>query len=882
MAAKTFTDHRALVLSYELREAMLGIINPGIYCGFDTLAKTSTGFTISHEKTGILKTLENWEVSAPTGVYMNKYGTLVHEEQPINVNVPGETKEGLYILVAYYQRPYVGTTLPVRFEITYTLRAAENSDDLSKLNQYDTPLMTIRISGTGAARTYQMGAVPGSADMKSSSKLSLDDVESAGVRGGLGKFAELGSILKYLDNWLKEKDRVDLNMLAKLGIPNYTGAEEPANPGELPKTYNFINAVYTMWYNLYIIDDQLKKLWNKLGFPEKQPEGETVLDTLKTVWENFVALKKYLNDKDTKIWNRIGYPDKDPNNINWISISKTIWQNLLSLDTELKRYEVQTDADLKDIHDYIDGPLAQDLSTIYSTMGYKLNGNQTEPAMTSVAKTKSIWTNLVDLQNELQTKYDDLNQSNDFKVYMPTLNLPASPSSAALPAADVYKAMIIDLSNMVWSSGATTAKSGNVTLPTDTRNDHNQVIIITFGATEGGAKVDGRNIRVSALRSGDQTVSLPIYVNGYILASKQKGEGFWRVHSWNKGSVPSANVTPGLMAGFELVDGNKISGYNLNTRTQYITLDHTVGLSVLDFEPIYQAARNNFGWSGNIDNWDQMYGRHRATFNLEAPTEEMEGFEKVIKIIGNQNLYTEGDALPRQDSWCKMLWHVALPTTITDPALTFNGIDHKGNGPHRPYLKYPGDWIRIKAMNYEGNGMTWVLIDHGFANPIQLIWNNCMMNKGNDGGLGFQTYNILKHKQGGEAGGADYQVINTYIAYKWGEGDGMGIWVKDDQLHINLSLQCWGKKSASAEYWLNPCIPPVAGSSYLQFCDSRGGSGYNWQVVGYPYLVGGVSRNVVVVRDFDNGVFAFSGVLPLRMGAGTFDGDIYMKYNAPD
>ena len=40
--AKTFTDHRALVLSYELREAMLGVINPGIYCGFDTIVKTNT------------------------------------------------------------------------------------------------------------------------------------------------------------------------------------------------------------------------------------------------------------------------------------------------------------------------------------------------------------------------------------------------------------------------------------------------------------------------------------------------------------------------------------------------------------------------------------------------------------------------------------------------------------------------------------------------------------------------------------------------------------------------------------------------------------------------------------------------------------------------
>lgn len=867
MAAKTFTDHRALVLSYELREAMLGIINPGIYCGFDTLAKTSTGFTVSHDKTGILKTLENWEVSAPTGVYMNKYGTLVHEEQPINVNVPGETKEGLYILVAYYQRPYVGTTLPVRFEITYTLRAAESSSDLSRLNQYDTPLMTIRISGTGAARTYQMGAVPGSADMKSSDKLSLDDVESAGVRGGLGKFAELGSILKYLDNWLKEKDRVDLNMLAKLGIPNYTGAEDPANPGELPNTYNFINAVYTMWYNLYIIDDQLKKLWDKLGFPEKQPEGETVLNTLKTVWENFVALKKYLNDEDTKIWNRIGYPDKNPSNINWISIFKTIWQNLLSLDTELKRYEVQTDADLKGIHDYIDGPLAQDLSTIYSTMGYKLNGSQTEPAMTSVAKTKSIWTNLVALQNELQTKYDDLNQSNDFKVYMPTLNLPASPSSAALPAADIYKAMVVDLSNMVWSSGATTAKSGNVTLPTDTRNDHNQVIIITFGATEGGAKVDGRNIRVGALRSGDQTVSLPIYVNGYILASKQKGEGFWRVHSWNKGSVPAANVTPGLMAGTEIINGNNIHDYSSNT--QWIRISNTVGISYLDYQPLYDAARNNFGWTGTITNGNQRYGNHRSCLLLDPPTEEMEGYEKVIKLIGNisNSLWARAQYL---EGWTRLLFHIALPNSIVDPSFDLSSAD---NGPHRPYLKYVGDWVRVKAMNWNGS-MKWVLVDNGFASPIQLLFSSLGMNTGK-GGFGLDTYNILTPRSGGTVGRLQYIVGNTYNAYKDAWGNGMGLFVKDDVLHMQLSVQCWGGPSSSGSYWFNPCIPPVAGDKYLQFCDSRGGSGLQWYIHGrfnesrYGY------RNEVIINDIDNGVFNWEGTMPLMMGAGCYSWTIY-------
>ena len=871
MAAKTFTDHRALVLSYELREAMLGIINPGIYCGFDTLAKTSTGFTVSHEKTGILKTLENWEVSAPTGVYMNKYGTLVHEEQPINVNVPGETKEGLYILVAYYQRPYVGTTVPVRFDITYTLRAAEKLTDLSQLNQYDTPLMTIRISGTGAARTYQMGAVPGSADMKSSDKLSLDDVTSAGVRGGLGKFAELGSILKFLDNWLKEKDRVDLNMLAKLGIPNYTGAEEPANPGGLPKTYNFINAVYTMWYNLYIIDDQLKKLWDKLGFPKKQPEGETILNTLKTVWENFVALKKYLNDEDTKIWNRVGYPDKDPSNINWISISKTIWQNLLSLDTELKRYAGQTDTDLGDIHDYIDGPLAQDLSIIYATMGYKLNGSQTEPPMTSVSKKKSIWSNLVALQNELQTKYDDLNQSNDFKIYMPTLNLSnSSTSPTELPAAEVYKAMIVDMKYM--TRNGVTGNFGFVKLPSDSRSDHNQVLFLCFGENWANQGLNGKGIVVTGLRAGNETITVELYTGGWVLVSKKAGESFWRIHAREKGRLPSANVTPGLMVGTEIINGNNIHSYSNNT--QWIIISNTVGISYLDYQPLYDAARNNFGWTGNISNGSQRYGNHRSCLLLDPPTEDMMGYEKVIKLMGNvSNSLWAREQNP--EGWTRILFHIALPNSIIDPSFDLSSVN---NGPHRPYLKYVGDWIRVKAMNWKGV-MKWVLVDNGFASPIQLLFSSLGMNTGK-GGFGLDTFNILTEQSGGTVGRLQYMVANTYNAYKDAWGNGMGLFIKDDVLHMQLSVQCWKSgRSASGKYWFNPCVPPVAGDKYLQFCDSRGDDGLQWYIHGrfnesrYGY------RNEVVVNDINDGVFNWEGTMPLMMGANCYSWTIYQ--NAP-
>lgn len=865
--AKTFTDHRALVLSYELREAMLGVINPGIYCGFDTIVKTSTGFSISHEKTGIVKTLVDWSMSNPTGVYMNKYGTLVHEEGAISVNVPGETKEGLYILVAYYQRPYVGTDVPVRFEITYTLRAAENVDDLSALNQYDTPLMTIRISGTGAARTYSMGAVPGSADMKSTDVLSADDVTAPGVRGGLGKFKELGRILKYLDTWLKEKDRLDLNVIAKLGIPDYTGKEDPNNPGELPNTYNFIGAVYTMWYNLYIIDTQLKKLWDKLGFPEKQPEGETVLNTLKTIWENFVALKKYLNDEDTKIWNRIGYPDKNPAGVNWISIAKTVWNNLLSLDTELKRYEVQTDADLKSIHDYIDGPLAQDLSTIYSTMGYKLNGSQTEPAMTSVSKTKSIWTNLVDLQNELQNKYDDLNQSNDFKIYMPTLNLSnSSTSPTELPAAEVYKAMIVDMKYM--TRNGVTGNVGFVKLPSDNRADHNQVLFLCFGENWANEGLDGKGIVVTGLRAGDETITVELYTGGWVLVSKKAGESFWRIHAREKGRLPSANVTPGLMAGTEIINGNQIHSYSNNT--QWIIVSNTIGISYLDYQPLYDAARNKFGWSGNIGNGNQRYGNHRSCLMLDPPTEDMEGYEKVIKLIGNisnslwqREQYIEG--------WTRLLFHIALPNTIVDPSSDLNTAN---NGPHRPYLKYVGDWIRVKAMNWKG-AMKWVLVDNGFASPIQLLFSSVGINT-DKGGFALDTYNILTEQSGGTFGRLQYMVGNTYNAYKDAWGNGMGLFIKEDVLHMQLSIQCWKSgKSASGGYWFNPCVPPVAGDKYLQFCDSRGSSGLQWYIHGrfnesrYGY------RNEVVVNDIDNGVFNWEGTMPLMMGAACYSWTIY-------
>lgn len=876
MTSKTFTDHRALVLSYELREAMLGIINTGVYCGFDTVTKTSTGVTISHDKTGIRKNLENWDLSNPTGVYITRFGTVVHEENPVEVTIGGEVKEGLYILVAYYQRPYVGTTVPVKFPITYTVRPAEDENDLSGLNQYDTPLLTIRITGDGTNRTYTIGSVPGSADMKSAPGLSKDDINSAGVRG-VGKYIDLGKILKYLDDWLKEKDRMDLNILAKLGIPDYDGNQDPENPGELPTSYNFILAAATVWYNLYIIDTQLKALWDKLGFPEKQPEGETILDTLKTVWENFVALKAYLNEEDNKIWDRLGYPEK-ATGVNWISVSKTVWENLVALDNHIKEYSDQTDSSIDDINNYISGDLAQDLSIIYATLGYKLNGEQTEPAMTSVSKTKSIWQNLVDLQNELQAKYDDLYQSNDFRIYMPTVTLGSTTSNApTLPSDDVFKALVVDLKN--------TQRNGTndinfVKLPTDVNTSRNQIIFVTFGEgiQEGDAsEVNGKSIIIPDVRVGNTTTSVVMYLGGWCLLSKTKGEGFWRLHARNAGKQPSGNATPGMMGGTDVVGSYQCT---YSGESQYINISSTTGLTIIDHQAVFNAAVNKFGWTpyDTSQNGVSRFGRYRAVLKIADPTEDQEGYEKVIRLIGNQHSARFAHTND-SDCWMKVLWSAALGSNIVDPAVTFSGSDYWENGPHRPYIKYPGDWIRIKAINYEGNGLKWVLIDQGFSNPNILMWSNAEYNSSDRGiTLGYSgLYFVLPKRGGGTTDKLNYMVVNTYPAHKYAWGNGCYIGVKDDMLNICLPVQCWGGPSASGDYVLNPVLPPVAGSYCIQFRDTRGSSGLQWYINSEMNVA--EYRNKVTVNDIDNGVFDWNGSIPLMMGAGAFDWMIYEQAN---
>lgn len=877
---KTFTDHRALVLSYELREAMLGIIHPGLYCGFDGITKTSTGFRITHDRTGVIKNKEDWKLSKPVGVYVTNFGTIVHEEDPIDMVIPGETKPGNYMLVAKYQRAYVGTEVEVKIPITYELRPLTNEDE-PQPGQYDTPLFSLTITGDSSNREYSFGANPGSADMTSSSVLSHDDVKEVGVRG-LGKFKELGRTLKALDDWLKEKDRKDNNLIEWLGIPNYDGSEDqhPNNPEtpSLPTTYHFISATYTIWYNLFIIDTQLKSLWDKLGFPKSNPEDALdirdqekkiyILDTLKTVWDNFINLKKYLESKDKDIWDKLGIPAEDPSGedaLNWIKVANTVWGNMAALDKELKRFEDYVAKWKLDLETYL-------TTKLEPTLGYFIGvlpeGEAADSTRVSVKSTKSIWKNLVDLQAELKSKNDALYQSNDFKVYKPTIKLGTSAAPVQLSNTEVFKAIVVDLS--------ATTQDGNigyVSMPSDNSYQGNQIVFVTNGSSDGDNNISKI---VTGIRDGEVTKTYRLYPGGILVLSKLNGESFWRVNAHYPGREPSPIVGRGTMNGYDVQDGKE--RFDTWANNMYVPVGIETGMTLIDYVPVVNQmfsftgldAGPSLNSSGQIyypgvsgDRY--IYGKYMPVLTIPAPTESMEGLEKVIKIAGDLDSMLGANKI--SGGWgnerLKFLYfNLALGQSIVD--IEYHLIS-KSNCPRRPYLKYPGDWIRLKAMRIEGN-MKWVIIDYGYGGGDFVIFNSTIPH---DIPMSSTYFFILAEPYSSNLGKQDnlkYIYWNSYYTQedsKQPTSQRMFIDTVGCNLHLSLSLVTHKDPSASGTYWLNPAIPPVLGDNELCFTDQAGTKAFTMKLTRNAGT-GGRATNAQV-WDVANGNFHCDSVIPLDM-----------------
>jgi hypothetical protein len=88
MAQQQFITYQADILSFEAREAMLGVLSPGRFCGFDILASNGTpsggNIPLKVQHNGVKKLPKNGDTLLdPIGVVVTTQGCIIHEDQEI-------------------------------------------------------------------------------------------------------------------------------------------------------------------------------------------------------------------------------------------------------------------------------------------------------------------------------------------------------------------------------------------------------------------------------------------------------------------------------------------------------------------------------------------------------------------------------------------------------------------------------------------------------------------------------------------------------------------------------------------------------------------------------------------------------------------------------
>ena len=95
MAQKQFTTYQADILSFELREAMLGIAKPGRYQGWTTMVSNGSPsggnipVTFNHGTPGFKKGSHEVPpvLSSPLGIAISTQGTIIHDDTSLNKNI---------------------------------------------------------------------------------------------------------------------------------------------------------------------------------------------------------------------------------------------------------------------------------------------------------------------------------------------------------------------------------------------------------------------------------------------------------------------------------------------------------------------------------------------------------------------------------------------------------------------------------------------------------------------------------------------------------------------------------------------------------------------------------------------------------------------------
>lgn len=120
MSEKQFTNYQDDILSFDLREAMLGILKPGRYSGFDNFTLVSTGGGIhnihmGHSTTAIKKANSDYPeptLGLNTGVALSPQGIVVHNDSTdIDLQITdGSAGGGDRYDIIYMQHIYLPNT----------------------------------------------------------------------------------------------------------------------------------------------------------------------------------------------------------------------------------------------------------------------------------------------------------------------------------------------------------------------------------------------------------------------------------------------------------------------------------------------------------------------------------------------------------------------------------------------------------------------------------------------------------------------------------------------------------------------------------------------------------------------------------------------------
>lgn len=115
MPQKQYTNYRADILSFELRDALVGVLKPGRYIGYDTIAygTPSSGninITLSHDN-GINKYDQQIPpvLEAQRGVAVSTQGVIIAEDQDVDLTLTFRSHVSGGIHVIYMRHTYIDT-----------------------------------------------------------------------------------------------------------------------------------------------------------------------------------------------------------------------------------------------------------------------------------------------------------------------------------------------------------------------------------------------------------------------------------------------------------------------------------------------------------------------------------------------------------------------------------------------------------------------------------------------------------------------------------------------------------------------------------------------------------------------------------------------------